>query len=70
MERFKHQVSGGWWKPLGSPEYIRAGRKVASFLDNNKELQRRLGWMEKSKPKPGRCIKYLCNVTSIDWDIR
>ncbi|KAJ6536221.1 hypothetical protein B0H19DRAFT_1213746 [Mycena capillaripes] len=53
MERFKHQVSGGWWKPSSSSEYIRAGHKVASFLDHNKELQRRLGWMDKSKPNPG-----------------
>ncbi|KAJ6566807.1 hypothetical protein B0H19DRAFT_940681 [Mycena capillaripes] len=53
MERFKHQVSGGWWKPSSSSEYIRAGHKVASFLDQNKELQRRLGWMDKSKPNPG-----------------
>ncbi|KAJ6632090.1 hypothetical protein B0H10DRAFT_2159562 [Mycena sp. CBHHK59/15] len=41
MERFKHQ------------EYVRAGTKVISFLHHNKELQRRLGWMDKSKPKPG-----------------
>ncbi|KAJ6609616.1 hypothetical protein B0H10DRAFT_1954443 [Mycena sp. CBHHK59/15] len=37
MERFKHQ----------------ARTKVISFLHHNKELQRRLGWMDKSKPKPG-----------------
>jgi hypothetical protein len=54
MERFKHQVSGGWWKPSGSRDYVQAGREVVSFLHNNKELQRRLGWMDKSKPKPGR----------------
>ncbi|KAJ7269023.1 hypothetical protein C8J57DRAFT_1435715 [Mycena rebaudengoi] len=53
MERFKHIVSGGWWKPTGSPEYIKAGRKIAGFLEQHRELQRRLGWMDKSKPKPG-----------------
>ncbi|KAJ7814287.1 hypothetical protein B0H14DRAFT_2604259 [Mycena olivaceomarginata] len=29
----------------------RAGSKVVAFLHGNKELQRRLGWMDKSKPK-------------------
>ncbi|KAJ7135241.1 hypothetical protein C8R43DRAFT_1089512 [Mycena crocata] len=53
MERFKHQASGGWWKPAGSQEYVQAGRDIVSFLHKNKELQRRLGWMDKSKPKPG-----------------
>ncbi|KAF7371507.1 hypothetical protein MVEN_00005500 [Mycena venus] len=53
MERFKHQVSGGWWKPTGSQEYVQAGRNVRVFLETNKELQRRLGWVDKMKPKPG-----------------
>ncbi|KAJ7725015.1 hypothetical protein B0H14DRAFT_3620845 [Mycena olivaceomarginata] len=53
MERFKHQVSGGWWKPSGSQEYVQAGPNVRAFLETNKELQRRLGWMDKMKPKPG-----------------
>ncbi|KAJ7757921.1 hypothetical protein B0H16DRAFT_1457492 [Mycena metata] len=47
MERFKHMVSGGWWcNPTG--EYIRAGSSVKSFLTSNRELQRRLGWSEKT----------------------
>ncbi|KAJ6609282.1 hypothetical protein B0H10DRAFT_1954712 [Mycena sp. CBHHK59/15] len=53
MERFKHQVSRGWWKPTGSQEYVQAGTKVISFLHHNKELQWWLGWMDESKPKPG-----------------
>ncbi|KAJ7483970.1 hypothetical protein B0H11DRAFT_2416152, partial [Mycena galericulata] len=53
MERFKHQVSGGWWKVPGSEQYVQAGHRVVSFLDKNKDLQRRLGWMDKSNPKPG-----------------
>ncbi|KAK7040964.1 hypothetical protein R3P38DRAFT_3452826 [Favolaschia claudopus] len=53
MERFKHQVSGGWWKATDSQSYTQAGRKVRTFLENNKELQRRLGWTDKMKPKPG-----------------
>ncbi|KAJ6596499.1 hypothetical protein B0H10DRAFT_1696043, partial [Mycena sp. CBHHK59/15] len=44
MERFKHQASGGWWKPEGSQDYVQAGHEVTSFLQKNKELQRRLGW--------------------------
>ncbi|KAJ7772761.1 hypothetical protein B0H14DRAFT_3589979 [Mycena olivaceomarginata] len=58
MERFKHQVSGGWWKPDGSQDYVRAGREITAFLEKNKELQRRLGWMDKSKPNP---------ATSASW---
>ncbi|KAJ6608351.1 hypothetical protein B0H10DRAFT_1955505 [Mycena sp. CBHHK59/15] len=56
MERFKHQVSRGWWKPTGSQEYVQAGTKVISFLHHNKELQWWLGWMDESRPKP-RSIK-------------
>jgi hypothetical protein len=59
MERFKHQVSGGWWKPVGSQDYVRAGREITALLEKNKELQRRLGWMDKSKPKPGE-LSTLC----------
>ncbi|KAF8143985.1 hypothetical protein K438DRAFT_1910992 [Mycena galopus ATCC 62051] len=47
-----YQASGGWWKPHGSTEYVQAGNEIISFLQNNKELQRRLGWMDKSKLKP------------------
>ncbi|KAJ7769297.1 hypothetical protein B0H16DRAFT_1660998 [Mycena metata] len=47
MEHFKHMVSGGWWcNP--TVEYIRAGSSVSSFLTSNRELQRRLGWSEKT----------------------
>ncbi|EPQ60241.1 hypothetical protein GLOTRDRAFT_112937 [Gloeophyllum trabeum ATCC 11539] len=47
MERFKHQVSGGWWKG-DTGEYVQAGRNVREFLQRNKKLQRRLGWVDKS----------------------
>ncbi|KAJ6586682.1 hypothetical protein B0H10DRAFT_1733084, partial [Mycena sp. CBHHK59/15] len=53
MERFKHQASGGWWKPEGSQDYVQASHEVTSFLQKNKELQCRLGWMDKYKPKSG-----------------
>ncbi|KAJ7182641.1 hypothetical protein C8R43DRAFT_1083606 [Mycena crocata] len=52
MERFKHVVSGGWWKGSGG-SYIRAGRMVRSFLKSNKSLQRRLGWLEKCRQEGG-----------------
>ncbi|KAJ7704692.1 hypothetical protein B0H14DRAFT_3646238 [Mycena olivaceomarginata] len=52
MECFKHQVSGGWWKAAESDQYVQAGPKVISFLGKNMDLQRRLGWMDKSRPKP------------------
>ncbi|KAJ7495118.1 hypothetical protein FB451DRAFT_1335854 [Mycena latifolia] len=44
MERFKHQVSGGRWKPEGSDDWTQAGPKIRTFLTGNKHLQRRLGW--------------------------
>ncbi|KAJ7696531.1 hypothetical protein B0H17DRAFT_929328 [Mycena rosella] len=47
MERFKHVVSGGWWKNSDGV-YTRAGSLVRSFLTSNKQLQRRLGWAERS----------------------
>ncbi|THH10950.1 hypothetical protein EW146_g8209 [Bondarzewia mesenterica] len=54
MERFKHQASGGWWKN-SSGEYIQAGPRIRNFLNVNKELQRRLGWVDETKLKPGKC---------------
>ncbi|KAH9835337.1 uncharacterized protein C8Q71DRAFT_870860, partial [Rhodofomes roseus] len=45
MERFKHQVSGGWWRN-STGEYIRAGDSVRAFFKENVTLQHRLGWVE------------------------
>ncbi|KAH9911660.1 uncharacterized protein B0H18DRAFT_892153 [Fomitopsis serialis] len=45
MERFKHQVSGGWWCNSAG-EYVRAGDRVCTFLQESPNLQRRLGWVE------------------------
>ncbi|KAF8147592.1 hypothetical protein K438DRAFT_1910535 [Mycena galopus ATCC 62051] len=53
MERFKHQVSGGWWKPEKADEWIQAGPRIRSFLTGNKQLQRRLGWTPPNLLKPG-----------------
>ncbi|KAJ7832377.1 hypothetical protein B0H13DRAFT_2240461 [Mycena leptocephala] len=52
MERFKHQVSGGWWKPEDG-DWTRAGCEIHSFLTGNKQLQRRLGWTPPGIYKPG-----------------
>ncbi|KII82864.1 hypothetical protein PLICRDRAFT_120152 [Plicaturopsis crispa FD-325 SS-3] len=46
MERFKHQVSGGWWKDSELGQYVRAGKRIRNFLEGNRELQRRLGWTD------------------------
>ncbi|KAF8972139.1 hypothetical protein BDZ97DRAFT_2015119 [Flammula alnicola] len=48
MERFKHQVSGGWWKSTDG-KWVQAGVKVRKFLKESPELQRRLGWADLSK---------------------
>ncbi|KAJ7302555.1 hypothetical protein DFH08DRAFT_926143 [Mycena albidolilacea] len=53
MERFKHQVSGGWWKPEGGDEWTQAGVRIRNFLTGNKQLQRRLGWTPPNAIKPG-----------------
>ncbi|KAJ7892224.1 hypothetical protein B0H13DRAFT_1625696 [Mycena leptocephala] len=52
MERFKHQVSGGWWKD-DSGEFRQAGSKIRDFLTRNKQLQRRLGWAQEVDLTPG-----------------
>ncbi|KAI0794995.1 hypothetical protein C8Q75DRAFT_838852 [Abortiporus biennis] len=44
LERFKHMVSGGWWK--SGDQYVCAGTAVQDFLKKNPELQRRLGWAD------------------------
>jgi len=51
MERFKHQVSGGWWKTTAG--YVQAGSNIRNFLLRHRELQRRLGWMDMDQLAPG-----------------
>ncbi|KAJ7833714.1 hypothetical protein B0H14DRAFT_3710403 [Mycena olivaceomarginata] len=63
MERFKHQVSGGWWKNE-SGNFIQAGTHIRNFLTANKQLQRRLGWAQEIKMKAGN-IK-LCSAQRQD----
>ncbi|KAI0072764.1 hypothetical protein K474DRAFT_1604488 [Panus rudis PR-1116 ss-1] len=58
LERFKHLVSGGFWKNAMG-EYVSAGENIRTFLRTRKELQRRLGWTETSGLIPGRWSTHL-----------
>ncbi|KAJ7850524.1 hypothetical protein B0H14DRAFT_3664811 [Mycena olivaceomarginata] len=52
MECFKHQVSGGWWKPVDG-DWTQAGREIQTFLTGNQQLQRRIGWTSHDAYKAG-----------------
>lgn len=70
LERFKHHVSGGWWKNEHG-DYVQAGDGVRSFLKSEPNLQRRLGWVPKSAKKPGMCLLHVqtalsCTLTRRD----
>ncbi|KAI0069917.1 hypothetical protein K474DRAFT_1654465 [Panus rudis PR-1116 ss-1] len=71
MSRFKHQVSGGWWKDCDG-RYVQAGVKVRSFLqESNPKLRARLGWSAAEDAIPGS-VKTLpaarqVNVTAMTW---
>ncbi|KAI0037418.1 hypothetical protein FA95DRAFT_1507003, partial [Auriscalpium vulgare] len=58
MERFKHQVSGGWWRDQKpeSTSFVRAGEEVRKFLARNSGLQRRLGWVNLSHITAGTMV--------------
>lgn len=58
MERFKHQISGGWWKN-GGGQWIQAGRKVRHLLQNNNQIQRRLGWTNNDSIQAGKLFRLL-----------
>ncbi|KZV60845.1 hypothetical protein PENSPDRAFT_716280 [Peniophora sp. CONT] len=52
MERFKHLVSGGWWRNKDG-EAVRAGRLVREFLQDDPDLQRQMGWKLSVPLRPG-----------------
>ncbi|KAK7008238.1 hypothetical protein R3P38DRAFT_2948527 [Favolaschia claudopus] len=52
MERFKHVVSGGWWKNADG-KLVQGGHRVRTFLTSNAELQRRLGWASEAAAETG-----------------
>jgi hypothetical protein len=56
MERFKHQVSGGWWKLDDEDEWTQAGLRIRNFLTGNKQLERRLRWTPPDLLKPGNLL--------------
>ncbi|KAJ6609432.1 hypothetical protein B0H10DRAFT_2166322 [Mycena sp. CBHHK59/15] len=63
-----HMVSSGWWKGQGG-EYTQAGRHIRSFLASNRELQRRLGWSEKSRLESGTTkLQVFKKRTLAVWD--
>lgn len=57
MERFKHQVSGGYWKQDGA--WVSAGSLVRSFFSNNAALRRRLGWAATLDNVRGKLMRFL-----------
>ncbi|KAJ6477665.1 hypothetical protein C8R45DRAFT_1101972 [Mycena sanguinolenta] len=70
MERFKHQVSGGWWK-LDGGDWTQAGYKINGFFAANKQLQRRLGWAPGSQFKPGTLgYQYLYRTSPTNINIQ
>lgn len=65
LERFKHQVSGGWWKNSVG-DYVRAGEGVRTFLEHDHDLQRRLGWTERLS---SRLVPGVSTLTSMAYMI-
>lgn len=51
MDRFKHQVSGGWWRS-SSGRFVQAGEAVRRYFDSS-DLQRRLGYVPHTPRLPG-----------------
>lgn len=64
LERFKHQVSGGWWKNSDG-DYVQAGLGVRSFLHSNGELQRRIGWVERAELTCGAFHQSLTSFSAL-----
>lgn len=54
QERFKHMVSGGFWKDDETGRYTQAAERIPAFMKGNRELQRRLGWADHTEIKPSK----------------
>ncbi|KAG6819226.1 hypothetical protein H0H93_014021 [Arthromyces matolae] len=52
LERFKHIVSGGWWKAHDGTN-TQAGCSIRSFLVQNPRLRHRLGWADGKELEAG-----------------
>ncbi|OSD08227.1 hypothetical protein PYCCODRAFT_1441218 [Trametes coccinea BRFM310] len=69
-ERFKHQVSGGWW-PLckEDADSESTANRFRNFLFKHTELQRRLGWVDPGLVVPGMFIlvigSTLCDLAGL-----
>lgn len=49
--RFKHVVSGGYWKE--DDKWVNAGVEIRRFFQNNRILQQYLGWSDPNLVAPG-----------------
>ncbi|KAJ7170380.1 hypothetical protein C8R43DRAFT_944897 [Mycena crocata] len=53
MSRVKHLLSGGYWQDSLSKRWIQAGSAVQNLLQEDRVLQRHLGWVSAKKVDPG-----------------
>ncbi|OBZ68017.1 hypothetical protein A0H81_11962 [Grifola frondosa] len=51
LDRFKHEISGGWWKGQDG-KFVQAGVRVRQYF-NNTQVQRRLGFVSKASHVAG-----------------
>lgn len=51
LERFKHQLSGGWWKTADGT-WLKAGEGILKYFDDAR-IRARIGWTVNSKEKHG-----------------
>ncbi|KAH9910220.1 uncharacterized protein B0H18DRAFT_1090055 [Fomitopsis serialis] len=66
MDRFKHQVSGGWWKdPSG--KFVQAGERVRRYFDND-DVQRRLGHASQASSPPGTIHRRKTESQITTWE--
>ncbi|KAI0682538.1 hypothetical protein BC835DRAFT_1409568 [Cytidiella melzeri] len=69
LERFKHQVSGGWWRGEHG-NYVCAGEGVREMFQMNSEIQCRLGWADSKVLPPGTVQRAARkNRVVISWEV-
>ncbi|KIJ62748.1 hypothetical protein HYDPIDRAFT_93359, partial [Hydnomerulius pinastri MD-312] len=66
MERFKHTISGGWWK-IADQTYVSASPSVTAYF-SDVHIQRRLGFASRADLIPGmtKCPRKNRSAT-LDW---
>ncbi|KAI0086224.1 hypothetical protein BDY19DRAFT_1017745 [Irpex rosettiformis] len=68
LERFKHQVSGGWWRS-GDGTYVCAGDGVTGMFATNNAMQRRLGWHDDKAQPAGTLLRHShAKRTIVPWE--